>query len=194
MAVQRSLLNDEETVEAAKKNTTKHGYRIDEIKSMLQKAIRAGDEERAAFAAYEMMESGLSWQLWRRLKVIAAEDVGGMMAPVFIGQMIWVAKDTYGEATMIAMRAAIELARYVRFYGGDRTADDMRCVFDERFEEGWQGLPILDIDKDEHTKAGRALGRGDGFFWRESSKLVKESPTYEKKWIEEMRKRYEGKK
>ena len=169
---------------------TAHGYREDEVVSALQKAVRAGDEERAGFFAYELAESGKAWRLWRRLKIIAAEDVGGMLPLVFVAQAQWAARDAGGEATMIAMRAAIELARWVRKHGGDRTADDMRCAFDERFREGWKGLPIQDVDLDGHTRRGRSMGRGDGFFWRVSSRLAKEAPDYDKRWIGELRERY----
>ena len=102
-----------------------------------------------------------------------------------------IGKDAGGGATMTAMRAAIELARWVRKHGGDRTADDMRCAFDERFKEGWKGLPIQDVDLDGHTRRGRSMGRRDGFFWRVSSRLAKEAPDYDKRWIEELRERYE---
>jgi len=173
---------------------TVHGYALDEAVSALQKAIRAGDQERAGFFAYELAKTPKqSWRRWRRLKVIAAEDVGGMEPLIFVVAAEQAAKSVGGEdGVMIGMRAAIELARWVKRHGGDRTADDMKCVFDERFKEGWQGLPIKDVDLDCHTKRGRMMGRGDGFFWRESCKLVKESPEYDKQWLEEMRKRYEG--
>ncbi|MEK7534089.1 MAG: hypothetical protein AAB600_02015 [Patescibacteria group bacterium] len=55
---------------------TKNGYRLDEVVSALQKAIRRNQEERAAFWAYEMFEGGYIKYLWRRLSVIALEDVG----------------------------------------------------------------------------------------------------------------------
>lgn len=55
---------------------TKNGYRLDEVVSALQKSIRRGQEEKAAFWAYEMFEGGYIKYLWRRLSVIALEDVG----------------------------------------------------------------------------------------------------------------------
>src|SRR3984885_8877626 len=55
-----------------------HGYPIDELRSVLQKSIRRGRVEEAALAAYEFFASGAETEevLWRRLEIIATEDVG----------------------------------------------------------------------------------------------------------------------
>lgn len=54
---------------------TKNGYKLDEVVSALQKSIRRGNEKRAVYWAYEMFESGYIKYLWRRLSVIALEDI-----------------------------------------------------------------------------------------------------------------------
>jgi len=54
---------------------TKNGYKLDEVVSALQKSIRRGQEQRAVYWAYEMFESGYVKYLWRRLSVIALEDI-----------------------------------------------------------------------------------------------------------------------
>lgn len=54
---------------------TKNGYKLDEVVSALQKSIRRGQEQRAVYWAYEMFESGYIKYLWRRLSVIALEDI-----------------------------------------------------------------------------------------------------------------------
>lgn len=53
--------------------TTKHGYNMFDMSSMLQKAIRRGDWTRAGFAACELYYSFYNY-LWKRLLVISAED------------------------------------------------------------------------------------------------------------------------
>jgi replication-associated recombination protein RarA len=58
--------------------TTVNGYAADEVRSVLQKSIRRGWVEEAVLAAYELYDSGPESEemLWRRLEIIAAEDVG----------------------------------------------------------------------------------------------------------------------
>ncbi|MBI4310985.1 MAG: hypothetical protein HY681_04305 [Chloroflexi bacterium] len=55
---------------------TKNGYFLDEVTSALQKAIRRANEDAALYWAWELTESGFGQHLWRRLGVIAAEEIG----------------------------------------------------------------------------------------------------------------------
>ena len=56
--------------------TTKHGYKLDEIASVLQKEIRRGKEKEAMHWALELVESGYARYCFKRLKITAAEDIG----------------------------------------------------------------------------------------------------------------------
>lgn len=58
--------------------TTKNGHNMYDMSSMLQKAIRRCDFERAGYAAYELFGSYHAY-LWRRLVQISAEDVWGLI-------------------------------------------------------------------------------------------------------------------
>ena len=58
--------------------TTKSGHNMFEMLSLLQKAIRRGDAERAGFAAYELF-GGYDSLLWKRLFVVSAEDCWGVL-------------------------------------------------------------------------------------------------------------------
>jgi len=58
--------------------TTKNGHNMYDISSMLQKAIRRCDFERAGYAAYELFGSYHNY-LWKRLAQISAEDVWGII-------------------------------------------------------------------------------------------------------------------
>ena len=60
------------------RTTSINGYGVDELRSVLQKSIRRGWVEDAALAAYELFSSGPETEeiLWRRLEIIATEDVG----------------------------------------------------------------------------------------------------------------------
>jgi len=58
--------------------TSINGYPFDELRSVLQKSIRRGLVEEAVLAAYEFYSSGAEAEevLWRRMEIIATEDVG----------------------------------------------------------------------------------------------------------------------
>ena len=60
------------------KLTTRRGYDFYEMASMLQKAIRRGDYQRAGFAAYELAHKYRKY-LWKRLLIISAEDCYGII-------------------------------------------------------------------------------------------------------------------
>ena len=63
--------------------TSPRGIPVDQLVSVLQKEIRRGHVDNAVLAAYEMhsTSAGVAAHLWRRLRVIAVEDVG-MGAPL----------------------------------------------------------------------------------------------------------------
>jgi replication-associated recombination protein RarA len=58
--------------------TKYHQYNDDEVKSVMQKTIRRGDEEGALFFALELAHEGAPSFGWlrNRLKIIAYEDIG----------------------------------------------------------------------------------------------------------------------
>lgn len=58
---------------------TKNGHNLFEISSLIQKALRRGDKEFAAYAANEM-ERDFRPYLWKRLFVVSAEDCFDMVS------------------------------------------------------------------------------------------------------------------
>ena len=57
-------------------NRTPGGYRCDECASAMQKSIRRGLERESLHWATELDLAGYGDYVWRRLRVIASEDVG----------------------------------------------------------------------------------------------------------------------
>ena len=55
---------------------TQKGYACEDALSALQESIRGGLEEEALFWATELDKSGFGEYVWKRLKIIASEDVG----------------------------------------------------------------------------------------------------------------------
>ena len=68
----------------------KNGQKLDEVVSALQKDIRRGNEKEALYWATELAENGHQQYLWKRLQVIASEDVGlaNPQAAILVNSMI----------------------------------------------------------------------------------------------------------
>jgi replication-associated recombination protein RarA len=148
------------------------GYPMDEITSWLQKAIRRGDEEAAAFCASELDLSGQSWLLWRRLKIIASEDVGlaqpGIATEVSQLFMNWLAEKKLKKGTerIFLIHCVLLLARAPK----SRIVDNLLIALYEG-ERPVREIPHGYV-RDMHTRGGRQRGRGVDHFFDVAAKLV----------------------
>ena len=165
---------------------TKNGYVADEVISALQKEIRRGQVEDAAYWAYEMIISDLETKLWNRLATIAVEDVG--MADAQAAVVIATLREAYfgfpagrTERFLYGLMGAIYLASAPK----DRMVDEIyHCL-----QQGLLGKKeIPDYALDKHTARGRAMGRGEEFFWRESSALAQERPGRNRRYLDLLKK------
>lgn len=90
---------------------TKNGHNFYDMSSMLQKAIRRGDYQRAGYAANELSERYRNY-LWKRLLIISAEDCYGIITKEIIGLKLAddeVRKSKKGENGNIFVSKAITL-------------------------------------------------------------------------------------
>ncbi len=55
---------------------TDHGHPMCEVRSSLQKCLRRGQEEEAAYWAFQLIRHGWVKYLWRTLRIVTSEDVG----------------------------------------------------------------------------------------------------------------------
>lgn len=95
--------------------------------SLLQKAIRRGDVPRTQLAASSLMTTDPA-RFWRRLGVIAFEDIGLANLPL-VGQVTIALRGktfrrTFGGDVRVAIGLATDLARSPK----NRAADDLLCV------------------------------------------------------------------
>jgi replication-associated recombination protein RarA len=101
-----------------------HGIPVDDLVSVLQKEIRRGRVDNAVLAAYEMFTTSadVAQHLWRRLRVIAVEDVGmGLpLGPVLIDVLHRDFNATPGGEWMVACHAVRLLASAPK----DRTSSE----------------------------------------------------------------------
>jgi replication-associated recombination protein RarA len=173
------------------RTTTMNGYSVDELRSVLQKSIRRGWVEEAALAAHELFFTSPETEevLWRRLEIIATEDVGFGMptAPAIIEAMnqqrqrmadrddrwIYCAHAVRLLATAPKDNMSMELAGWTRAV----------------VASGERKVEVEDFMLDLHTRKGVAMGRDKAHWWNEGSRLENRIPGYDPKWGDYLRKK-----
>ncbi|SES63262.1 hypothetical protein [Thorsellia anophelis] len=168
---------------------TRNGFAADEIISNLQKSIRRSMDESACESAYELYISGQMFleKLWRRLQVIAIEDIG-------FGNL----SATYQIKSLNEMRRSlpyddpdqpvffIHAIRILCDSEKDRSSALLKNIIVKSFEMG-KTPTIMDIAIDKHTKRGRELGRDAMHFFHEGSKVMPEkrvNNNYRQRYLE----------
>jgi len=144
---------------------TKLGYNFDEVTSALQKTIRLGAEDEAIFWALELYNVAM-YYVWKRLEVIAAEDIGlaDVDVVVKVSQLHagwelakktswWVSPHQLTLAVILMCRAP-----------KSTEVEDHQSYVMERMKQGWK-LEMPDYAVDGHTKRGRVMGRGGDNWW-----------------------------
>jgi hypothetical protein len=138
--------------------TTVHGLASDEVRSAIHKWVRRGDAEQAILAALEMARTDADHEaeMWRRLQVLAAEDIG-MGAPESIGIVKALhdcADDTEPGAydrLVFAAQAAGYLARTVK--------DPINGELMQLALHNDVAPEIPDVALCIHTRRGQEMGR-----------------------------------
>lgn len=162
---------------------TKSGYALDEVVSALQKDIRRGNYEQACFWAIELVNSGNAYRLWKRLMVIAVEDVGLATDPPAI-TVVRSFRDNAAECgfdTWDGMRAGIAATLFLALSPKNRLLDVLTGYFNY-LNSG--KIPVLkpempEYARDMHTRAGRLnKPRAELIrqWYRESSIIDKPTP------------------
>lgn len=156
---------------------TDNGYDLLECASALQKCIRRGLEEEAVFWAFEIQTKYEDF-LWRRLIVIANEDIGLadphviVLVDVLRGHYDLLKKRESGEWRLPIVNAVLALCRAQK----TRLADDMATALRRRRDfEAWR-LEIPDFALDKHTLRGKQAGRGWDHWREEGCRLSNEVP------------------
>lgn len=140
---------------------TDGGYDLFETLSALQKTIRRGLEADALFWALELA-GRYDTALWNRLKCVASEDVG--IADNTIAVLIHALYDHYRELAkgqgrsqyIVLSHAILALCRAPK----SRIADDLAGLVRHQRESEGLRLEMPNFALDQHTRRGKALGRG----------------------------------
>lgn len=153
--------------------TTKGGYNCAEVASAMQKCIRRGLEEQALFWATELDLSGYGEYVWKRLRIIASEDVGlgdnSAALTIYSLFQSWreqhKKKDTrHAPERLFLVHAVLLLCRAPK----SRLVDHALVAM---YEAPRPKRTIPDFALDRHTAAGRKLRRGWRHFWQQGAQL-----------------------
>lgn len=160
-------------------------YKLMEVVSALQKAIRRGDAKLAGYWAIEMFESNFGEYCWRRLLTISAEDCAGLITREIEslhnsyillrkkkknGGRIFIAKATILLCTVDKSRDAEHLSNFV--YDRKVGIKDAKLLL-WLAEARKNPEKIPDYAFDCHTKAGKMRGKTKEGFFKEEFEALK---------------------
>ena len=163
-----------------------HGFAVDDLVSVLQKEIRRGNVDNAVLAAYEMYRTSpdVAQHLWRRLRIIAVEDVGmGLpLGPVLIEALHRDFDATPGGDWMMACHAVRLLATAPK----DRTSSEHADWAATMVELGRATVEVPDYAHCVHTKAGQRQGRGLVQWWENGAQVNDELPSADHRYRDDL--------
>lgn len=157
----------------------KHGYVMFEVMSALQKCVRRGEEEAAMYWALECLPRYEAW-LWRRLLVIANEDIG--LADMSVTQFVATQAHAWftmrqlganGECRLVLANTILAMCRAPK----SRLADHFQCVVARLHHI--EKRPVPDYALDKHTLRGKQMGRGVEHWLIEGAALVNENGVHD---------------
>ena len=153
---------------------TRNGHNMYDMASMLQKAIRRNDVERASYAGYQLFGNFHTY-LWKRLVVISAEDCYGIITKEIIAlkladDEVNKGKKGYNKDPLFVAKAIVLLcmarknrdACYVacNFMLPDKILDESEIEHIDISKVQLQG-DIPDWVFDVHTLTGKMNGKTD---------------------------------
>ncbi len=157
---------------------TPGGYKMGEVTSAMQKSIRRGIEDEALFWATEIDLAGYGEYVFKRLKIIASEDVGlaSPEAALTIHSLYqsWLEQrkkkdERHGPERLFLVHAVMVLSRARK----SRMVDHALIAY---YEAARPAREIPDYALDRHTARGRARKRGWKHFWQVGSIVENPAP------------------
>jgi len=153
---------------------TINGYAADEIRSVLQKSIRRGLLEEAILAAYEYYATGPEMEelLWRRLEIIATEDVGlGLITAPALLEALNAQRQRIppGPDRWIYSAHAVRLLTTAK---KDRTSMELAAWAEAVTSRGERKVVVEDYQVDFHTRRGTQMGRDRDHWWHSGGSVL----------------------
>jgi replication-associated recombination protein RarA len=157
---------------------TRNGLPAMATVSAMQKAIRRGMEREAMEFAVELMHTSKAFHsmVCKRLEIISHEDIDTQADPAivpFVATAVAQAMKWYDAEKLGASRLAIGNAiRLMCRARKSREGDHFGAAIGLRAQLEGFAPTIPDWANDQHTLAGRKLGRGLDHFRKEGAKLI----------------------
>jgi|GEM_PF-1506714 len=134
-------------------------YQFDEASSALQKSIRRGREYDAVFFAYLLHASGYGDYCWRRLSIIASEDIGNgnPQAAILVSSLRESWERLHKKTKEPALDKFLFITQAVLYMcrsGKSRENDSLANLIEENWKNN-ERLEIPEVSKDPHTMIGR---------------------------------------
>jgi replication-associated recombination protein RarA len=158
--------------------TTVNGHLLPEVVSALQKCIHRGQVDDALYWAVDMYLTGYDEYAWKRLRIMASEDVGPAEPnlPATIEALYHTYTDlkkkkdeTHAPQRLQFVHAVILLATARK----NRVVDHALIHHFGNHASLKRDIPDFALDK--HTLRGKRLGRGFDHFFAEGGKLANEA-------------------
>lgn len=150
---------------------TKNGYDFFEVASAFQKSIRRGMEKEAMYWAIELYESNYQKYAWKRMIIMASEDIG-LGTPGCITS-IMALKQSYDYLSSLRERGRPERLPFTQavitlvICRKSRYVDLAISIYWDQHKK--QPLAIPDYAYDMHTRKGKSMGRGLEHFYSEAA-------------------------
>lgn len=161
-------------------------YQFDEVASALQKCVRRNLEYEACWFANILHQSGYHKYMWRRLLIIASEDIGNATpdTAVLVNALhqnyqmaISAANRQKNDALTFAFQAIIYMCRATK----TRETDSLVNLIRTEYEQG-KRLEVPDFALDMHSKRGRQIHGS----WQQGTQ--QEIDERHRKWFDEFAK------
>jgi replication-associated recombination protein RarA len=148
---------------------TASGYLNSECTSAMQKCIRRGLEEEALFWATELDQAGYGAYVWKRLQIIASEDIGLADSNVCIQVRAlyedWVEQRKNAPKERRNVAGRIFLVHAILICARAKKSRMVDTALITMYESERPQREVPDFALDMHTAKGRSAQRGvDHFF------------------------------
>lgn len=157
---------------------TPGGYLNGEVTSAMQKSIRRGMEEEALFWATELDVAGYGAYVFKRLRIIASEDIGladpNLCVQVRVLYENWLEQRKKKEDRSFAERLFLVHAVLLCVRAKKSRLVDTALIAMYESERPQRKIP--DFALDMHTLKGRASGRGVDHFFTEGATIKNAEP------------------
>lgn len=147
---------------------TKKGYDFFEVASAFQKSIRRCDEKQAMFWAIELYESGFQKYAWKRMIIMASEDVGlgsyNVISTIMALKQSWDFLSSLKERSIPEKLPFTQAVLLLTRCKKSRYVDLAISVYWQEHKDKMYSVP--DYVYDMHTRKGKSMNRGLEHFYK----------------------------